>query len=49
LKSVAEALAKYPDDCRGVGLLHREAAKLQRYYVNAPMTTAAVRMVSKYR
>jgi hypothetical protein len=32
---VCDALAEYPEDCRGVGLLNREAAKLQKFYVNA--------------
>jgi hypothetical protein len=37
-------------DCRrGAGLLHCEAAKLQRYYANAPPSMAAVGMRSKYR
>jgi len=49
LTAVADALSKYPEDCRGVGLLHREAAKLQRYYVNAPPTMNAVGCRSKYR
>jgi hypothetical protein len=36
LKAVAAALSRYPDECRGAGILHQEAARLQRYYVTAP-------------
>ena len=34
LQSLADALAAYPEV--GVGIVHREAAKLQKYFVNAP-------------
>lgn len=43
LKSLADALAAYSET--GVGVVHREAAKLQRYFVNAPSTAHA----GKYR
>jgi len=42
-------LSKYPEDCRGVGLLHREAAKFRRYFVNAPSMMIAPGYRSKYR
>jgi hypothetical protein len=45
LKAVAEALSRYPDECRGAGILHQEAARLQRYYVTAPARGAT----SRYR
>jgi hypothetical protein len=34
LQAVCAALAQYPEGARGVGLIHREAAKLQRYWAN---------------
>lgn len=46
LRAVCDTLAGYSEDARGPGLLHREAAKLQRYFINAP---AAYDMRSKYR
>ncbi len=36
LHAVADAIAQYPEDARGPGLLHREAAKLQPYFLNRP-------------
>lgn len=42
LQSLADALAAYPET--GVGIVHREAAKLQKHFVNAPRIGA-----SKYR
>jgi hypothetical protein len=47
LKSVCNALSAYPEDCRGVGLVHREAAKLQRFWANNTPRPMA-RGVSKY-
>jgi hypothetical protein len=50
LRAVADALSKYPDDCRGVGLLHREAAKLQREFLGPPLPSLiAPGYRSKYR
>ena len=50
LQSVCAALAQYPEDARGVGLLHREAAKLQRFWANAPAVRSTARGVtSRYR
>jgi hypothetical protein len=50
LQSVCNALAQYPEDSRGVGLLHREAAKLQRFWANAPaMRSTARGVTSRYR
>jgi hypothetical protein len=41
LRDVAGALAQYPEQARGPGLVHREASKLQRYYAhNGPRSTA---------
>jgi hypothetical protein len=34
LQSVVDAISKYPEV--GVGLIHREAARLQRAFVTAP-------------
>jgi hypothetical protein len=49
LQSVCAALSAYPEDCRGVGLIHREAAKLQRFWAsNGPRSTARG-VTSKYR
>ena len=42
LQAVANAISEYPEDGRGPGLLHREAAKLQRYFLNPPQLTAGV-------
>jgi hypothetical protein len=42
LRSLAAALAAYPET--GVGIIHREAAKLQRYFIAAPPMRS-----SKYR
>jgi hypothetical protein len=50
LQAVCAALAQYPEDARGVGLLHREAVKLQRFWANAPAVRSAPRGVtSRYR
>jgi hypothetical protein len=47
LRDVAGAIAQYPEQARGPGLVHREAAKLQRYYAsNGPRPMA--RGVGKY-
>ena len=43
LQSLADALGAYSET--GVGVVHREAAKLQKYFVNAPSTVHA----GKYR
>jgi hypothetical protein len=43
LQSLAEALAAYPET--GVGVVHREAARLQRDFLRAPSTAHA----GKYR
>ena len=32
LRSVCEALAQYPEGARGVGLIHREAVRLQKFW-----------------
>ena len=32
LRDVANALSQYPQECRGVGLVHREAMHIQRQY-----------------
>jgi hypothetical protein len=44
LRNLADALAAYPET--GVGIVHREAAKLQRYFINAP---SPISSTSKYR
>jgi hypothetical protein len=49
LQSVAVALSKYPEDARGVGLIHREARGVQRYFVNAPSAMNGQGYKSKYR
>ena len=36
LQAVADAVAQYPEDGRGPGLMHREAARLQRYFLSPP-------------
>jgi hypothetical protein len=41
LREVAEALAAYPEDCRGAGTVHREAARVQRLYATNTMRSAA--------
>jgi hypothetical protein len=48
LQSVCNALSAYPEDCRGAGLIHREAAKLQRFWANAPAMRSTARGASKY-
>ena len=48
LQSVCDALSAYPEDCRGVGLIHREAVKLQRFWANAPAMRSTARGASKY-
>jgi hypothetical protein len=35
LRAVADAISKYPEGGRGPGLMHREAAKLQRQFMTA--------------
>ena len=47
LQSVCDALSAYPEDCRGVGLIHREAVKLQRFFATNAMRSTA-RGASKY-
>ena len=47
LRSVCEALAQYPESSRGVGLIHREAVKLQRFFATNAMRSTA-RGASKY-
>jgi hypothetical protein len=50
LQSVCNALSAYPDNARGLGLIHREAAKLQRFWANAPAMRSEPRGVtSRYR
>ena len=43
LHAVADVIAQYPENARGPGLMHREAAKLQPYFLNPPSLGAAPR------
>jgi hypothetical protein len=43
LRAVCNALAQYPEDARGAGLIHREAARLQRFWANAPIMRPTAR------
>jgi hypothetical protein len=41
LREVAAALAAYPEDARGLGTVHREAARVQRLYATNAMRSTA--------
>jgi hypothetical protein len=47
LRSVCAAISQYPEGSRGVGLIHREAVRLQRFFATNAMRSAA-RGVGKY-
>jgi hypothetical protein len=49
LRSVCDALSAYPEGSRGVGLIHREAVRLQRLFATNAMRSAASGVTSKYR
>jgi hypothetical protein len=41
LQSVADAVAKFPVDCRGVGLIHRLARQRQKEFTGLPSLRSA--------